>query len=411
MTREPQYEFKSIRVGIKWLCFLLAFLSAVPALADDSLVLNDVPTYYWYYGCSPTSGMMVWGYWDIYGYSNLIPGSNSWVNISNAIASEGHILGSTHSDDCLADFMGTSPGGSTPSGNIAPGMSDYASWRGYSFDAKPIASNVDLWETFVHEIEFGRPVLINVSAEHNGEIGGHTVAAIGFKTVNGVNYYGFRSTWVDESHQPGWDAETGIMWKEFKSNSTPGDWGLDDSEPMDTVRPSGTWDTAWNVATGYWNDTRNWGNGLPTYDAFTYIPQGNTAIVTGTANYTRFLNNTGYLQIAGGTLTGGQIRNAGTIIGNGTVSADIHNFGQIVENSGTLTLIGNGSSTDGVFATQDSSQIRIWAPTAFTLHGDNSVVGNGSLEIAQGTVHATDNETTTLIGGGNILIQRRKLVG
>ena len=118
-----------------------------------------LPAYYWYHGCSPTSGMMVLGYWDAYGYSNLIQGSNSWntnqANIKNAIASPGHISdyalyglpagtqvnsnglaidylgnplspaedynapspyadlstispGSAHSNDCLADFMGTS---------------------------------------------------------------------------------------------------------------------------------------------------------------------------------------------------------------------------------------------------------------------------------------------------------------
>ena len=106
-----------------------------------------------------------------------------------------------------------------------------------------------------------------------------------------------------------------------------------------------------------------------------------------------------------GTLTGNQIRNPGTIIGNGMVNADVHNFGQYFEDSGTLKLVGNGSSTDGVFALQSSnSQIQIWAPTAFDLHGSNTVVGNGSLNIAFGTVRATNNESTSITGGGNILI-------
>jgi len=108
--------------------------------------------------------------------------------------------------------------------------------------------------------------------------------------------------------------------------------------------------------------------------------------------------------MAGGTLTGGQVRNAGTIIGNGTVSADVHNFGQVISDSATLTLLGNGSSTDGVFAFQNNSQIRIWAPTAFDLHGYNTVVGDGSLEIAHGKVRATDNEFTGIVGGGTIIV-------
>ncbi|HUT58732.1 MAG TPA: hypothetical protein VNA25_12875, partial [Phycisphaerae bacterium] len=176
------------------------------AEAED-LVLNDVPTYYWYHGCSPTSGMMVFGYWDAYGYGNLIPGSKSWATneaaIKNAIASSEHIAdyalyglapstyvngnglawgdpaedygasspcldlssispGSAHPDDCLADFMGTSRSslglnhGATGVDAVSTGMGNYATYRGYSFDVDAASLS---WDVLTTEIQSGRPVL------------------------------------------------------------------------------------------------------------------------------------------------------------------------------------------------------------------------------------------------------------
>ncbi len=124
------------RIGFLLVLAVTSFL-ATARVQGEELVLNDVPTYYWYHGCTPTSGMMLFGFWDAHGYSNLIPGSNDWstneTNIKNSIASPGHITdyalyndvddygwsdpytdiseinpSSAHADNCLADFMGTS---------------------------------------------------------------------------------------------------------------------------------------------------------------------------------------------------------------------------------------------------------------------------------------------------------------
>ena len=189
MSSSPSFRVTAVVV-------VLVAALPIPSNADET-VLSDVPTYFWYHGCSPASGMMVLSYWDSYGYSNLIPGSNNWdenqTAIQNAIASSGHIAdyalyglppditisstrgqagiarnpdgsfarpwedygqsppfadlstispGSAHSDDCLADFMGTSrsnlglPHGSTRAydllnpwtwdRNISTGMKNYA---------------------------------------------------------------------------------------------------------------------------------------------------------------------------------------------------------------------------------------------------------------------------------------------
>jgi len=55
---------------------LVSLFIVVTTARAQELVLTDVPTYYWYHGCTPTSGMMLFGYWDAHGYPNLIPGSN-----------------------------------------------------------------------------------------------------------------------------------------------------------------------------------------------------------------------------------------------------------------------------------------------------------------------------------------------
>ena len=88
------------------LCLILALALSMtlPSLAEE-IVLTDVPSYIWHHGCSPTSGMMVFGYWDAHGYPDLIPGSNDWEtnqdNIKNSIASEGHINDYALYDGCL----------------------------------------------------------------------------------------------------------------------------------------------------------------------------------------------------------------------------------------------------------------------------------------------------------------------
>ncbi len=98
--------------------------------------LSGPGDYDWWYGCSPTSAGMLIGYYDVMGYSNLVPGGNAENSTygtgpylaNDAIASSGHISDfysglspsdgyglsgddaaePWHSFNCLADFMGTS---------------------------------------------------------------------------------------------------------------------------------------------------------------------------------------------------------------------------------------------------------------------------------------------------------------
>ena len=195
------------------------------AVRADERVLIDVPMYKWTHGCTPTAGMMVYGYWDQWGYDNLIPGSSegyfrgsatlSWVTIQNAIASADHItdyakydrgedypwyikpdmseinpLGA-HADNSLADFMKTSRSvyhleyGATSAEYAASGMTEYAAWKGYAFAVDDHALETPSWDLIVHEIDQGRPLMLNVSANGGTQIN-HTATAIGYRDTDGI---------------------------------------------------------------------------------------------------------------------------------------------------------------------------------------------------------------------------------
>ena len=58
--------------------FLISLYSLTFSVFAEEVILRDVPAYDYTHGCTPTSGMMVMGYWDNYGFPDLIEGSSSW---------------------------------------------------------------------------------------------------------------------------------------------------------------------------------------------------------------------------------------------------------------------------------------------------------------------------------------------
>ena len=83
----------------------------------------------WHRGCGPTALGMVFGYYDLHGFSDLYPDSSTiqTMNINNLIASDDHYsdysqpldyypnliqdasqTGAPHQDNSIADFMQTS---------------------------------------------------------------------------------------------------------------------------------------------------------------------------------------------------------------------------------------------------------------------------------------------------------------
>jgi hypothetical protein len=132
--------------------------------AQGGVNLNG-PSYGWWYGCSPTSAGMMMGYYDIHGYGglsygNLVPGvvaqastfsaPTGWASpVNNIIASAGNVADfysggylasnddkiSSHSFNCLADFMGTSQ---DAAGNVNGGTTFYFYTNGDKIYAKDV---------------------------------------------------------------------------------------------------------------------------------------------------------------------------------------------------------------------------------------------------------------------------------
>jgi hypothetical protein len=238
------------------------------------IVLAGVPAYTWWYGCSPTSGGMIIGYYDGNGYPDLIPGDASTMtdDVKNAIASvgdgtytsgtgpspgdtpatpgTGHIgdyalydyvddygeptpyqdlseldPAAAHPDDSLADFMQTSRSvlGLTMGGSFDPyigeGLVDYFDWAdGGTYAGQAEMEYVYYGSTFTlstlaSEIEAGRPVLVGVDSNGDGTPD-HSSVAIGYNLL--TRTYAVLNTW-----------DTTVNWYSFSGVGVP--FGISDA--------------------------------------------------------------------------------------------------------------------------------------------------------------------------------------
>jgi len=440
------FEKLHIRVLSLSILFLAVFARG------EEVILTEVFGYSGAHGCSPTSGVEIMGYWDCYGYPDLIPGSSDWSmnqeRIEEAIASKGdgdgtknnpgtpgtgHVpdyeyfrgvcdrdfifpdmssinpLGA-HTDNCMADFMGTSRSqllmrhGATPPGSILPGMMIYAIWRNpsYSFVGETIGSiDSTLWSRFVHEIRFGRPVSLLV--DRNGDsLTDHSATAIGYKQEGTTKKY--YTVAIDNPPQP----------HEWHRGTWPGiPWGV---AQMDTLKPAGTSDTAWIATDGDWADENNWDNGLPTVQAFVYIPEGSVPCVSGAcvSCAANFVNNIGEARFEYGSLSTEQFRNVGKITGYGTLTSNLENFGTITADMDTLTIVGQISG-EGSVQVNPGAELRLQvsgAATIGTAYNDGTITQDGPILLtspgdeyvgysSNGAFMQTDGDHTT---NGNLYL-------
>jgi len=184
-----------------------------------SNLLSGVPQYDWNYGCSPTAGGMLVGYYDSHpsgNWSNLVDGDISTYNAlaSSTIASPEHITDywgtpdpyigawTPHADNCIADFMHTSRSaegrsdGGTDYADIPIGLKDFTEWDNpgtvvnEAYYADAWNEDVGWWGTpgddftyadFKAEIDAGRPMLFGLMTGYDFNWYGHSVAAYGYQ--------------------------------------------------------------------------------------------------------------------------------------------------------------------------------------------------------------------------------------
>jgi len=175
------------------ICIILTF-GVAPTRATQT-ILSGVPVYYWWHGCSPTSGGMLVGYYDaLPGYGNLIADStaadpafpNNIIHTNDGV------------DNSIGDFMDTTwVAGGTSDPKIASGIEAYiewddpttaineslaaTAWNEYTHDPEYMApgyvAGEFTWADYVAEIDAGYPMLLSWGTP-NGS--GHTTIGIGY---------------------------------------------------------------------------------------------------------------------------------------------------------------------------------------------------------------------------------------
>lgn len=234
--------------------------------------LTGTPEYDWWYGCSPTSGGMLMGYWYGKGYTSLLPGVTNYLTqtaaVNQAIASSAHIaagaaLGYTygsyqnHAANSIADFMKTENAG-TYAADMPTGLKDWAAYTGvatktaYNADVSLFGGTFD-YTGFKAEIDAGRPMLLNLATFVTGQGSvGHTILGYGYqenmfnlKIYNGYGYqnitvpgFAVMDTWLNgvgpgkQSDWLGWDENPvyaqldgqGREWWPFLDMTQTGGW-------------------------------------------------------------------------------------------------------------------------------------------------------------------------------------------
>ena len=206
------------------------------AQADAPYWLSNVPDYRWYNGCSPTSGGMMFGYWDNQtGYGDLYAGGDApmfagsgYQSIDEIISSTEHNSATYVDNECTHDntppagdtgpnsigcFMHTDADGGSSQWNIATGLRRYADYddpdtetdESYDFHSLMHYTPRPTWPEYLNdaaftfgdyrrEIDAGRPVHLSCSLD----AGGHSVVGYGYWIDDSDNYwYAARDTWQD----------------------------------------------------------------------------------------------------------------------------------------------------------------------------------------------------------------------
>ena len=252
--------------------------------SGTTVVIPEVPAYYWYNGCGPTAGGMIIGYWDAHGYPDLITGgdgTNSWTTnqqaVKDMIASPGHIRDYVptpdrvdtptdpyHADDSVADFMNCSRDplgyGLSYENYQSIGLTGYTTYRGYGSSSGYYLSYTyyNAWNEFVGAINASRPLEFFVDSDGSGSAD-HFITVIGYDDTPGARKYAAFSTW-DVSGQWQWYDFAGVL-----KNQSFGVQSLTFFNPGPSPE---TWTGAINT---HWERAGNWSDGLAPDKDFTVV--------------------------------------------------------------------------------------------------------------------------------------------
>ena len=237
--------------------------TGIPAGGIDAnpKVIPSVPGYLWHHGCTPTALGMVIGFYDYFGFGNLVTGSaqNQTVEVNNMIASEGSkkkgigrqrhyedyslpkdtgnkILkdnsefypSKCHPNDCVADFLHTSWSrdglayGWTYLSRIGDAFKAFvktrdSTYKGFAYHYYPFGGSLSDWRILVREIDYYHPVVLAVDSDGDG-VTDHSVTVIGYNVgPNNRKQYGCLDTWAPAGR---------IRWCEFRPVSKKYSWGV-----------------------------------------------------------------------------------------------------------------------------------------------------------------------------------------
>jgi hypothetical protein len=137
-----------------------------------------------------------------------------------------------HEDNCLADFMltGRSVEGLTMGFSkwttINTGVEDYIEYVSLSMTTQYTAETTVMpwgiftWDTFVAEIDAGRPVLLGVDA-NGDDSADHSIIALGYNTV--TKQYFCHTTWADDPYTT---EDESMGWYDFVAVTPNHEFGI-----------------------------------------------------------------------------------------------------------------------------------------------------------------------------------------
>ncbi|PEO52056.1 C39 family peptidase [Bacillus pseudomycoides] len=203
-------------------------------------IINDVPDYQWYRGCSPTSIANIISYWDKHGYNNLVKDNET----TNTLI------------DNIGNDVKTNEKGSTLIRNYMPGIRKYWNERGYY--PKIVTDDKPTYDKYIKEIDANRPILI--SLQNHPFYENHAIAGVGYQQFyipelnEDFKDIILRDTW------PGTPIDTYYSFNESSKyifgytiiNPAAKGWVTDFNEKWRYIENSGTLKTGWFQDNGNW---------------------------------------------------------------------------------------------------------------------------------------------------------------